>query len=262
MSFSTYTRLIYRTIGESFVNFITFASESYKSRADLLVESIHHYHPDGRIDRHDVTFNGQGYVPNLARRRLQVALMHLESGWDHVVIIGADCVLYSRMTELASCLKTNDAIIVPHAVHPVDDRNYMAQIYRTGHANADLMAFKNTENGKNMLRWLISVTEGNEPERGIFYEQTWLSSLPFLFEGVRILRHPGYNVGYWDIRERMVSFNDLWRVLDEHGTFRMIRMVQFSGYEKGNAHRMSKYYNGPDVTGDVLKLFQEYDSKI
>lgn len=245
------------------MNFITFASESYKSRADLLVESLHKYHPDNRIDRHDLTFNGNGYVPNLARRRLQVALQHLQSGWDHIVIIGADCVLYSRMTELASYLKHNDAIIVPHAINPVDDRNYMAQIYRTGHANADLMAFRNTENAKNMLKWLISVTEGNEPERGIFYEQTWLSSLPFLFEGVRILRHPGYNVGYWDIDDRwLVHSEKTWKVADYVGNFFPVRMVQFSGYEKGNAHRMSKYYSGPDVTGDVLKLFQEYDSQI
>ena len=202
------------------------------------------------------------YVLGMAKERLIAALTLLDQ-YDRVILIGADCEIKSRMYELHAEFAKNDVVIVPHAISPVASRDYMAQIYRTGHANADLIAFKNTENSRNILKWLISVTEGDELKtKGIFYEQTWLSSIPFLFDNVSILRHPGYNVGYWDIEERELKRHNrqnkvMYYVLDNEP----VRMVQYSGYVKGSPERMSKYA-GKTATGDILKLYQEYDERI
>lgn len=226
------------------MTFLFYASDSFASRAAVLVDSIKKFHPDDKIMHVNPVGNYQlgSYIPNMAKHRLGKALELLEGGEDTVVVIGADCKLFAHL----DIQWKGNVSLVPHVISPVVNRDYMAQLYRTGHANADLMVFSNTDEAKRCLKWLISVTEGNEPDKGIFYEQTWLSAIPFLFEQINIIRDPGINVGYWT---ENIDINNL-------------KMVQFSGYVKGQPHRMSKYYDGPDVTGDVLTLFQEYDRRI
>lgn len=229
------------------MTFLYFASESFASRAKVLVDSIKQFHPYDKIVHIDPgSFPLGSYIPGMAKMRLIKALELLESGHKAVIIIGADCELFAPLREFTSIVYPEDILLVPHVIQPTNSREYMSQLYRTGHANADLMCFQNTDNSKNALKWLISVTEGNEPNKGIFYEQTWLSALPFLFSKVQIVRNPGINCGYWT----------------ENIDVDNLVMMQYSGFEKGKPHRMSKYYSGPDVTGDVLKLFKNYDDRI
>lgn len=253
------------------MTFLYYASDSFASRAKVLVDSIKKFHPESKIV-HIKPKNGPvgTYLPGMAKERLQKALELLEQGEKSVVIIGADCELFGRLEDIEYEFKNkveydpftneelSDIILVPHVIQPVADRMRMAQFYRTGHANADLMAFRNTENAKNCLRWLIAVTEDEDRPNGIFYEQTWLSSVPFLFSKVYIIRNPGYNVAYFNILERDFQYKDdkpyVWKYLP-------VKMVQYSGYVKGKPEKMSKYCS-VNVTGDILKLFKEYDERI
>lgn len=231
------------------MNFLIFASLEYEKQYNILHESIKQFYPnDFVLCRVTPETKGDGYIPGMAKERLKKALERLESGWDHVVVLGADCELKGRLTEIEDLLwKDNkDIIIVSHVMNPTNNREQMAQLYRTGHANADIMCFTNTRDGKECLRWLISVTEGQES--GIFYEQTWLSSVPFLFSHVAILRDIRYNVGYWTDPET-VHYND-------------VKLMQYSGIDLENPKKMSKYNNYGDATGDLLKLYQEYNEKM
>lgn len=231
------------------MTFLYYASDSFASRAKVLTDSIAKFHPYAKIVHiNPGSFPMGQYIQGMAKKRLISALKLLDAGHDAVTIIGADCELFAPLSELTSIVYPEDIILVPHIVSPISNRDYMAQLYVTGHANADLMCFQNTPNAKNALRWLISVTEGNEPNKGIFYEQTWLSALPFLFKRVAIIHDPGYNVGYWTFMEQQI--------------LPKLTMVQYSGYEKGKPHRMSKYYGGPDAVGHVLSLYQNYDERI
>lgn len=217
---------------------------------EVLYTSIIKHHPEAHIWTVRPETDNNGYIPGMAKERLKQVLECFKQGWDHCVVLGADCELYGRLTEIEDSLKDNDIILVPHIMSPSQNRQQMARLYVTGHANADIMVFKNTENTINALNWMISVTEGNEPEFGIFYEQTWLSALPFLFPKVYILRDVRYNFGYWSIESNQIS------------ELNTIKLVQFSGFEKSKPERMSKHYSGNDITDEILKLYQEYDKKI
>lgn len=246
------------------MTFLYYASDSFASRAKVLTDSIKKFHPNANIVRVKPKTKIQpgSYIPGMAKERLQKALEILEAGEKSVIIIGADCELFGPMHEFNyfdSLWSDVDILLVPHVVEPVGDRARMAQFYQTGHANADLIGFRNTDNAKDCLKWLISVTEGEDLKNGIFYEQTWLSSVPFLFPKVDIIRSPGYNVAYFNIFQRD------FKMIDGVPFTRRdwpVTMVQYSGYVKGKPERMSKYYSGPDVTGDILKLFKEYDDRI
>lgn len=230
--------------------FLYFASDEFASRAKVLTDSIAKYHPRDTIVHVNPGSGPLGtYLPGMAKKRLKKALELIESEHEDVCIIGADCELYKTLQfpyRNIQDWKKYDVIIVPHVPNPLKDREYMAQIYETGHANADLILFLNNTNSKNILKWLISVTEdGHKP--GAFYEQTWLSSLPFLFEGVGIWREIGVNTGYWNVNQVGVK---------------NLTMFQFSGYEKDKPEEMSRHSKEKARTEEILNFYKAYDAKI
>lgn len=239
--------------------FLYCASETFASRAKVLTDSIQKHHPNDTIIHIKIEDGPLGqYLPNMAQHRLKAALNVMQERNDDVCIIGADCELFNQLY-CFKLLDEFDVLLVPHAKFPLQNREYMAQIYETGHANADFMVFRNCFNSRRILKWLISVTEdGHKP--GAFYEQTWLSSIPYLFEGVHIIHHPGYNVGYWDV-------NHVGLRTDKNGDYVVtsgfpLVLFQYSGFEKGKALEMSRHSQEKAANSTILELYQNYDKRI
>lgn len=238
--------------------FLYAASDTFASRAKVLTDSITKFHPRDSIVHIKPADGPLGtYLPNLARTRLEKALELLTITDEDVVVIGADCELFDTLDPFYTFNRINDITLVPHVKKPLVDREYMKQIYNSGHANADLMVFRNCDNAKEALKWLISVTkDGGFP--GDFYEQTWLSSIPFLFERVRIIHHPGYNVGYWEINHINIQKTHYGYSVDG----RPLVMMQYSGYVKGKPEKMSRHSGEICNNPVALEIYQEYDRRI
>lgn len=249
-------------LGEN-MTFLTFASPAYQSRSDLLMNSIRKHHPRAIIiqEKLDNIVPAGQYVPDMSKYRLQKCLQYLEEGHDKLVLIGSDCEVFSPCIELETALSSYDVVLTPHVLEPLPSDGHtpdMAQIYRTGHANSDVIGFRNTTHTKNILRWLISVVENEDREKGIFYDQTWLSALPFVYDNIHILRHPGYNVAYWNIVERNVKkVGNVWMAGKE-----TLRIMHYSGFVPGQPQIMSKYQNRHVATGNVLELYKSYSDRI
>ena len=66
-------------------------------------------------------------------------------------------------------------------------------------------------------------------DRGYVGDQRWLDLVPGMFDGVRVVRHPGWNVGRWNLDGRpLTSVNGEWRVGGEPLVF-----FHFSGLLSG-----------------------------
>lgn len=237
------------------LHFLLFYSKSFQSRANVCVESISKYHKGNCDITHVYLFdntNNKSYIDGLPKNRLETVLTMLEEGEDNIVLIGADCVFYSSiLSDIEFWLQDHDVLLTPHVLKPLPDDNLnpnMRGVYQTGHANADFIVFKNTDNTKNILRWLISCDMKNDISNGIFYEQTWLSALPFIFDRVGIIRHEGYNVAYFNYHEN--------RSLDN------LRFIQYSGYDKGSPEKMSRHQNRFVAEGKMLDYYKQYDNLI
>jgi hypothetical protein len=48
----------------------------------------------------------------------------------------------------------------------------------------------------------------DNPAEGFFVDQNWLNLVPLFFKSVKVVRHPGYNVAYWNMHERELSVID------------------------------------------------------
>src|SRR5258706_15983567 len=79
---------------------------------------------------------------------------------------------------------------------------------------------------------------------------------PGLFSGVMILRHDGYNVAYWNLRQRTVTGAGSSATVNGEP----LRFFHFSGFDPAAPGMVSRYdYNlkVADV-GDAGKLIQDY----
>ena len=95
-----------------------------------------------------------------------------------------------------------------------------------------------------------------EVERGLFVDQKWLDLAPGLFPGVAILRHDGWNVAYWNLRQRTVRRNG--ERLTVNGA--PLRFFHFSGVEPTLPGFVSKYDARLtlDAIGDAAPLIERY----
>lgn len=232
--------------------FQTFHTPSFMDQAQVCLESIKLFHPEVcTLASLQPDTNG-GYIPDLPKLRFEEILRILYNGTDEVVQIGADCVLYNQLTPFLST--PGDIVLTPHVIKPPMTRG--GQLYATGHANADLILFR--KGSIPILEWLIKQDMTDKQSQGIFYEQTWLSALPFIFNNVGICRHPGINFAWYNLNERTLRSREGSLFVDN----RLLRMVQFSGFIKGQPDKISKHYNEVCTDPLVLELFRDYNNKI
>ena len=76
-----------------------------------------------------------------------------------------------------------------------------------------------------------------------------------MFDGVRILRDPGYNVAYWNLHERSVSVTDCISV-----NGKPLYFFHFSGFDPDKPEIVSKFqdrFQMEDI-GDARKIYDKY----
>ena len=75
-------------------------------------------------------------------------------------------------------------------------------------------------------------------EAGLFTDQKWIDLAPGLFPDVQVLRHPGYNVAYWNLGHRALG-------IDERGHYtaggQELAFFHFSGVDPHDPTLLSKH---------------------
>jgi hypothetical protein len=134
------------------------------------------------------------------------------SGADAVVYLDPDTCLFGSLDTVETMLETSDIILTPHIAAPERDLvgvldNEMGSL-KTGIYNLGFCALRTSGEGAKFARWwadrLLEFCYEDIPS-GLFVDQRWCDLVPAIFENVRILRDPGYNVASWNLSDRKVS---------------------------------------------------------
>jgi len=192
------------------------------------------------------------------------ALQHLlERGHSEVIYIDPDIYLYRPLTEVFDRLRQGASIVLtPHLLAPVTDDRVPGEldIRVSGTYNLGFCAIANQPAARNMLTWWQGKLARDcvvDKPKGIFVDQSWMDLVPGLFDRVAVLRHPGYNVAYWNLAQRPVErAGDHWTVAGEPLVF-----FHFSGIDTQNPHGLSKYqarYTLDTVAPAVRDLVLQY----
>lgn len=195
-----------------------------------------------------------------------VAALHIlkKTKTDKIVYLDPDVGVFGDLTPLSNMLDKNSVLLTPHQIEPVTDINDVIndEICSLSHGvyNFGFFAVKNDANGLKFLNWwndrLMEFCYDDIPN-GIFTDQKWGDLAPALFDFVKIIHDPEYNVATWNLATRVISGNEKqgWKV-----NGKQLKFYHFTGFDSGAHHVMMKLHAND---GDpVCNLVSMYENKL
>jgi glycosyltransferase involved in cell wall biosynthesis len=165
--------------------------------------------------------------------------------FDEVVYLDPDILLFRSLTEVFDGLSTHDVVLTPHMMKPLQDGKEPSDltIMKSGVYNLGFLGVRNGSDGRKLMEWWsdrcflhcrVDIA-GN-----MFTDQRWMDLAPVFVSNPLILRHPGYNVAYWNLVERQIRRTDdgVWLANDQPLTF-----FHFSGIVPEDPRVFSKHQN-------------------
>lgn len=187
---------------------------------------------------------------------------------SHVLYLDPDIQVFSPLVEVVEALETNDVVLTPHILRPLRDdgrRPNETDFLLSGTYNLGFLGLRRTDDTEALLEWWQSRLYDHcysDPARGLFTDQKWMNLTPCLFPRVVTLRHPGYNVAYWNFQERL----DLERNGSGYEVGgEPLRFFHFSGFDKSQPNKISKYqdrFRLPDLSRHFRAVFDDYARRL
>ncbi|NPC57190.1 hypothetical protein [Caenimonas soli] len=191
----------------------------FGAEPDLAPESVgsiqfEFRHVEQRLTSQELQLLVQRYTPAEVCFALKPIVMQwlLDETFDYVHYLDADIHFYAPVRLLQDAVEQpGDIFLSPHCLFslPLDDRRPTAlTLLRSGSFNGGYVVVKRTGEGVRFLRWwreLVMVHGQNDPRNGTCGDQRWLDWAPAMFPTLKVLRHPGINVGYWNLHEREIT---------------------------------------------------------
>ncbi len=187
----------------------------------------------------------------------------LARGADRVVYLDPDIAVFDTLAHIECLLTQYDVVLTPHQVEPDElpsaIRDNEIGSLKWGVYNLGFLAVAGTLEGRRFARWwrdrLLDHCYDDVPS-GLFTDQRWCDLVPAFFDGVHVLRDPGYNVASWNLSRRPIT-------IDENGDIKAAgRPLRFFHFTKVNwvGEAMIERYSGGRV--EVFELMHWYRRRL
>jgi glycosyltransferase involved in cell wall biosynthesis len=183
-------------------------------------------------------------------------------GYDRVVYFDPDIVVYSPLAELDTAPPDTFITLTPHLTGSISGDEHPSErtIILAGSWNLGFLAVTRHPDLARFLTWWQGKLEYQcvvDTARGLFVDQKWMDLVPGLFPDVRILRHDGYNVAYWNLEQRAVVAQPDGEVTVNGSP---LRFYHFSGFDAALPNAVSRHEHGRTVAdvGDARVLIDDY----
>lgn len=268
---------------------------SYLNRARVLFESLRRFHPDWELvalitdepppgfdfDPAREPFDRVVYASELGIADFRAWLFRHDivevctavkgpfllqacgGGADAVIYLDPDTALLNSLAPLTAWLEEDEILLTPHLLDPNDqplaiEDNDVATL-RTGIFNLGFVAVRTRGEGARFAQWwsdrLLTHCYDDIPN-GLFVDQRWCDQVPGLFDKVKVLRDPGYNVASWNLSRRKVSVEKDGRILVNGQPLRFWHFTKLG--EVGDA--MTRRYAGDNFP--VYELWSWYKREV
>ena len=272
---------------------VTIVSNNYLHFARTLLQSVAAQHPEAKrycvivdrdleparalaeefetiaLDQLDLP-DGQDFLFQYTVLELNTAvkpwaMQHLlRQGHEQVIYIDPDIRLYQPLREVQQLLGQGaDIVFTPHLLDPITDdcRPTELDIRRAGTYNLGFCAVRQSANTHRYLEWWQGKLHHDcvvAVDKGIFVDQSWMDLVPGMFERVAVLRHPGYNIAYWNLAQRTVSLDEAGQMLVNG---QPLVFFHYSGLNPQQPHNVSKHQNRftfENINAPTRSLFEDY----
>jgi hypothetical protein len=177
---------------------------------------------------------------------------------DKLIYFDPDIVVLSSLEGLNRELDTHSVLLTPHLTAPeltargVLDNEISA--LKHGIYNLGFLGFRCSGEGLRCMQWwsdrLLEHCRDDIPG-GLFTDQRWADHMPGLFDGVRVLREPVYNVATWNLSNRAITGSCPGSLLSNG---QPLVFYHFSGLDSGAQEAML------DVYGQASPVLRELRS--
>ena len=274
------------------IHCFTSASFAYLDRVRVLGETLKRFHPDWTLwlclpDEEPPGFvfdpSAESFsnivrlselgIPDLKRWTFdhdvvelctavkgQMLCQLLEEGADKVVYLDPDIALFDDLAPVVALLDSHNVILTPHQTEP--DTEISAIIdneigsLKHGIYNLGFFAVAGRPEGLRFARWWrdrLSMFCFDDIPNGLFTDQRWCDHVPVFFDGVHILRDPGYNVASWNLSRRTIG-------IEEDGTIRAagsrLRFFHFTKVTHVGEIMLERYAAGRIEVFELMKWYR------
>ena len=139
---------------------------------------------------------------------------------EKVFYFDPDIALFNTMDPVVDLLDKRSIMLTPHQLAPDTDRTAISDNEITtlhyGTFNLGFIAVRNDPETQRFADWwekrLYSWCH-DRLDIGLFVDQKWCNLVPCFFDGVEIIRDPGYNVASWNLSQRVLKFSETGQIL-------------------------------------------------
>ena len=190
----------------------------------------------------------------------------LRKGFDKIVYLDADILVVNNFDTLFEMLDEHAFVLSPHWLQPklVHHSDVsVREIADLGIYNGGMWGLRNQDGGMAVLEWLMGVLPDlgfDDRHNGMFVDQKILPLAAQLFSSqFGCMKHPGYNIGYWNLHEREIKKIDNRYVVNG----KPVIFFHLSGFRAEEPQTFSRYSSWNFDRLPILKeIVAEYLSYI
>lgn len=199
---------------------------------------------------------------NTAVKPFYIDYLFRRHGYEKIIYFDPDILVMNNLNELFNLLDNYSVVLIPHITSPIaDDGRHINEIdiLMAGSYNLGFIGLSHYERLKDFLNWWKERLYKycfSAPSHGLFVDQKWIDLLPGMVDDVYILRHPGYNVAYWNLHERTVTYKNGQFLVNNQPLY----FFHFSGFVFNDIDCISKYQDRFSLRDfeDLRLLFERY----
>lgn len=99
--------------------------------------------------------------------------------------------------------------------------------------------------------------------RGIFVDQKWMDLAPLFFKGIKSIKHPGWNMAWWNLSERNLGKDQVGYFVNKPES--RLLFFHFSGFKPGKEIMTERILSGEfdmESEGNLKELFTDYEKNL
>ena len=185
---------------------------------------------------------------------------------EKLIYFDTDLWITDTIESIEKNLDSYDIIITPHITQPIDLQEEWneKQFLNAGLYNTGFVGMKRSENTFKFLNWWKNhLKEYGYYDfcNGMGIDQLCVNFVPIFYDKVLIEYSPAYNLAYWNIYEREVTFKNGKYVING---IENLMFFHFSGYTPDKPNLLSKHIKSSKISNYVVlnSLFKEYNEAL
>lgn len=185
-----------------------------------------------------------------------------------IIYTDADTYYYDNLDEIDQLLDDYNVVLTPHRLFDEEENLNSLKLLQYGYYNLGFLAISNHPETIRFLEWWHwKLTEYGylNLEKHMAWDQKWCDLVPIYFDKIYILKHPGYNIAFWNIFERYINKDSKGYLINNEYALKFIHfshyLIEYPMYMRAVPSENS-FTEFPNDSEALQEIFQTYRKQL